>query len=330
MKQMKVIGVIPARYNSKRLPGKPLILISGKPLLQWVLEAVHRSQKILSWVVATDSSLIFEFVKKQGFKAIMTSSHLSSGTDRVWETVKDKKVDLVINVQGDEPLINGKDLDRLVELFEKKPMAEMATLGHKTSEEDLNDFTKAKIPLNASGEALYFSRFPVPFSAAFSHISSFSSEVSKMLVSKKNPQELSKPKNSKEGSKKKIVTSLFQLPPENKLPPKNQLPPKERKEKSQESPCFCLTHIGVYAYKKSYLKRFASQPPVYLEKSEGLEGLRALYMGTPIHVIPVEEKTMSLDTPEDKKKLERYFQQRFLTKVKKGEKKKEKEKSCEF
>ncbi|MGE0633617.1 MAG: 3-deoxy-manno-octulosonate cytidylyltransferase [Pseudobdellovibrionaceae bacterium] len=160
---MKCLGVIPARFASTRFPGKPLALILGKPLLQWVIEGSKTSKKLSEILVATDDLKIAELGKKCGVRVVMTDSELPTGTDRVWAAVKNENFDVVVNIQGDEPLISGSLLDSLVEPFIQNEI-EMATLGRTMDSEALISETTAKIVMNQNDEALYFSRFPIPYS----------------------------------------------------------------------------------------------------------------------------------------------------------------------
>lgn len=165
---MDAIGVIPARWASSRFPGKPLELISGRPLLQWVVEGSRTSQRLKAIVVATDDDRIARLAESCGALAVMTDSQLPTGTDRVWRAIQalpaSLVADVVVNIQGDEPLIDGDLLDRLVAPFADDRSIEMATLGRALTEESLLSQTTAKIVLNDRGEALYFSRFPIPYS----------------------------------------------------------------------------------------------------------------------------------------------------------------------
>jgi 3-deoxy-manno-octulosonate cytidylyltransferase (CMP-KDO synthetase) len=158
------VGVIPARWGSTRFPGKPLALIAGKPLLQWVIEGARTSKKLSEICVATDDERIAELARRSGARAVMTDSDLPTGTDRVWQAVQAVEGDVVINIQGDEPLIEGALLDRLVAPFEADGALEMATLGRALDLEALKSPNTAKIVLNHRDEALYFSRFPIPYS----------------------------------------------------------------------------------------------------------------------------------------------------------------------
>lgn len=163
---MKVLGVIPSRYGSTRFPGKPLVEIQGKPLLQWVIEGVQNSQCLDSLLVATDDSRIADLAQKLSnvypLEVVMTESDLATGTDRVWQAAKDKDCDVVVNIQGDEPLICGELVDSLCQPFLKSPV-DMTTLARsfKNKEEILSANT-AKIVVNKDNQAIYFSRHPLP------------------------------------------------------------------------------------------------------------------------------------------------------------------------
>ncbi len=160
---MVAIGVIPARYGSTRFPGKPLALVNGKPLLQWVIEGALSSKKLAKIVVATDDKRIADLAKSSGAEAVMTAAELPTGSDRVWAAVRDLKVDVVLNIQGDEPLITGALLDKLVEPFSDLEI-QMATLGRPLDHEALSSNTTAKIIVDQNDNALYFSRLPIPYS----------------------------------------------------------------------------------------------------------------------------------------------------------------------
>lgn len=160
---MRAVGIIPARYGSTRFPGKPLALIAGKPLLQWVIEGAKTSRKLADVAVATDDERIANLARACGVKALMTDSDLATGTDRIFQAAQQIEADVLINIQGDEPLIDGTLLDRLVEPFVADPTLEMATLGRPLDHESLSSANTAKIVLNKKDEALYFSRLPIPW-----------------------------------------------------------------------------------------------------------------------------------------------------------------------
>ena len=159
-----VCAVIPARYGSTRFPGKPLALIHNKPLLQWVIEGVRSAQSISHLIVATDDSRIESLCKELGVDVVMTDSDLPSGSDRVWAAIKDKDCDVVVNVQGDEPLITAELIDQLVAPFQKDSSLEMATLAEALKIEDAQNTNIVKLILNKDNEAIYFSRFNIPYS----------------------------------------------------------------------------------------------------------------------------------------------------------------------
>lgn len=243
---MKAIGVIPARYGSTRFPGKPLKPILNKPLLQWVVEGAKTSKNLQEIWLATDHPEIEALGKKLGIKTVMTDPNLPTGSDRVFQAVRQENVDVVVNIQGDEPLITGTLLDQLVEPLLSDSTLPMATLARTLKPGDLGSPNTAKIVLNRRQEALYFSRLPIPY-------------------------------------------SRIDAP-------------------SQEA--VCLKHIGLYAFRKSFLAEFCAQSPTLLESAEGLEQLRALYLGARIRVVTVDHESWGVDTPEDVAKVEALLRNR--------------------
>jgi len=209
-------------------------------MVQWVLEGVSQSQRIQKILVATDHQGIADVVRKLGYEVAMTPSELPSGSDRVWAAARETNYDIIVNIQGDEPLIRGEVLDALIDET-MKPDCDMATLGHELSEETLNSQQVAKVVMNSKGHALYFSRLPIPFS-------------------RKKYGEVASP---------------------------------------------CLKHIGIYAYKKDFLKKFCEQAPVGMEEAEGLEQLRALYIGGRIKVVKTTHDCWGVDIPSDVQKIEK-------------------------
>lgn len=230
------IGVIPARFASTRFPGKPLHLIAGKPLLEWVIRGAQESRSLQSLIVATDHQGIAQLSERLGVKVVMTDSELPSGSDRVWAAIKDVECDAVVNIQGDEPLLNGDIIDSLVTGF-SIAQTEMATLVKALSKEDLNNPNVVKAVLNQKNEALYFSRLPIPYTRV--------------------------------GASNEIKIEA------------------------------CWQHLGLYVYKKSFLKEFCMTAPCILERHESLEQLRALWLGAKIQTIKVDYQCMGVDTPED-------------------------------
>jgi len=161
---MKVLGVIPSRFGSTRFPGKPLIDILGKTMIQRVYEQVSKSKILDQIVVATDDKRIFDHVIDFGGKVILTSKDHETGTDRCNEVAsKMTGFDVIINIQGDEPLIDAKQIDRLALSFEKDD-CHIATLVKQISDESiLHDSSKVKVVKTSNDRALYFSRQAIPF-----------------------------------------------------------------------------------------------------------------------------------------------------------------------
>lgn len=240
---MKAIGCIPARFSSTRFPGKPLAPLLGKPLLQWVIERAKEAKTLSTVVVATDDKRIADLAVKSGAEVEMTSPDLPSGSDRVWAATKNRDCEIVLNIQGDEPLITGATLDQLVESLRKAPNIPLATLGRPMTPEALVSPNTAKIILNENDEAIYFSRLPIPYSRGTEGLTRY----------------------------------------------------------------VCLKHIGIYCFRKSFLGRFCEEGPVALEQAEGLEQLRALYLGARIKVVRTNLETWGVDTPDDVVKVESHL-----------------------
>lgn len=161
---MKLLGVIPSRYASSRFPGKPLVDMLGKSMLQRVYEQVSKAKSLTKVVVATDDERIYDHVKKFGGEVCMTSTHHPSGTDRCQEAYLSTKehFDFVVNIQGDEPFIDPNQIDLLCSSIEST--TELATLIQKIATlEQLHSPGEAKVVLNKNKEAIYFSRSPIPF-----------------------------------------------------------------------------------------------------------------------------------------------------------------------
>ncbi len=162
---MKAIGVIPARYGSTRFPGKPLADILGKPMIQHVWERASQAKTLGKVIIATDDESILRKAKEFGAEAVLTSPSLSSGTERVAETVKDLDADIVANIQGDEPLIEPRAIDEAIKSLIDNPEIPMATLAYKmTKKEEIEDPNVVKVVFDKDNFALYFSRSPIPYS----------------------------------------------------------------------------------------------------------------------------------------------------------------------
>ncbi|MBI5417466.1 3-deoxy-manno-octulosonate cytidylyltransferase [Candidatus Poribacteria bacterium] len=160
----KVIGIIPARYSSSRLPGKPLILIQGKPMIQHVFERSKKASLLKEVYVATDDIRIAECVEKIGGRAIMTSSLHETGTDRIREACENIKADIIVNIQGDEPLIRPEMIDEAVKPLLENDEVYMSTLIKRIDDpEDMFNPSIAKVIMDKKGFAIYFSRSPIPY-----------------------------------------------------------------------------------------------------------------------------------------------------------------------
>ena len=231
---MKVLCVIPARYASTRLPGKPLSMIAGKPMIQHVYERACQAQLPDEVVVATDNELVEQAVLAFGGKAVMTSPDHPSGTDRLAEVaLMYPDVDVIVNVQGDEPMIPPEVVDRLAEVFKEDADLKMATMKVVMDEEDYNNPAAVKVVTDQRGYALYFSRSLMPY-----------------------------PRNKPEGYK-------------------------------------VFKHVGIYAYRRDFLLKYAALEPTPLERAESLEQLRALENGYKIKVLESDFQGIGVDTPED-------------------------------
>jgi 3-deoxy-manno-octulosonate cytidylyltransferase (CMP-KDO synthetase) len=161
---MNVIGVIPARYASTRLPGKPLADLLGKPMIQHVYENAARSKTLDALIVATDDARVREAVEAFGGKAALTSEAHSTGTDRVAEVVAALEVPIVVNIQGDEPFVHPGMIDEIVTPLLEDPLLPMCTSMHAIQDrEDFDNPDVVKVVCDLAGYALTFSRSLIPY-----------------------------------------------------------------------------------------------------------------------------------------------------------------------
>lgn len=236
----KVIAVIPARWASSRFPGKPLAIIRGKPMIQWVVERSGKARSVSDVIVATDDDRIFAAVKNFGGTAVMTSRDHASGTDRVAEVARTRDCGIVVNVQGDEPLIPPENIDLIVSPLLEDASLEVSTLRIRIhAVEEIADPNLCKVVVDHRGDALYFSRAPIPFDRDGWDIEA----------------------RGGEGTAYK--------------------------------------HIGLYAYRKSFLMKFSGLPVSRLEKIEKLEQLRILENGMAVRVVETEMDSIGVDRKED-------------------------------
>jgi len=160
---VEALGVIPARLQSTRLPSKPLLLINGKTLIQWVYERAKQAITLDRLVVATDSPEIIKTVVEFGGEAALTSAEHVSGTDRVAEVARELPHELIVDIQGDEPLIRPESIDMLVELMAQNPEVHIATLITQCPEAEIDNPNIVKVVCGEDDFAVYFSRVPVPY-----------------------------------------------------------------------------------------------------------------------------------------------------------------------
>ena len=246
---MKTLGIIPSRYGSSRFPGKPLHLLCGKPLVAWVVEAVKKAKTLDEVLVATDDSRIADAVAAYGGRAVMTPSELPSGTDRIACAAGDfADDDILVNIQGDEPLIDPALIDALALKLRLSAKWDMATaVTPLESAADLAAKTVVKVVLDKEDGALYFSRAPIPCDR---------------------------------DHEPDLASGLY------------------------------VRHLGIYAYRGAFLKRYVAEPRCALEATENLEQLRALYMGAKIAVVRTMDKGVGVDTPADAERVAKILETR--------------------
>ncbi len=239
---MKIACIIPSRYESTRLPGKPLRMIHGKTLIRRVFEQASKAKIPDALLVATDHEDIAAEVRRFGGIPVMTSKDCPTGTDRLAEVVRQyADFDIIVNVQGDEPMIDPDVIDRLALMLRNRPDLDMATASTPLSEEEYNDPSAVKVVVSQKGEALYFSRSLIPY-----------------------------------------PRKAFAAAPQK--------------------------HVGIYAYRRDFLLAYAEMAQTPLEITESLEQLRALEMGYKIGVIQGVEPGIGIDTEEDLKRAEAWFE----------------------
>ena len=159
---MSVLAVIPARYGSSRFPGKPLAALHGKPMIQHVYEQVAKAKRVEEVIVATDDDRIIDAIERAGGTALLTSATARSGTERAAEVARARTASVVINVQGDEPLVHPDMVDQLAEFLQRHTAVPMASLMTSLRSDDLANPKVVKVVVDRDGYALYFSRAPIP------------------------------------------------------------------------------------------------------------------------------------------------------------------------
>lgn len=162
MSSVRAVGVVPARWASSRYPGKPLVEIAGRPMIQHVVEGARQAKRLSRVLVATDDERIARACTAFGAEVAMTSADHPTGSDRLAEVARTLDEDVIVNIQGDEPMIEGFVVDAAVEALLEDPSLPMATVVHAAEAEALADPNRVKVVLAENRDALYFSRSPIP------------------------------------------------------------------------------------------------------------------------------------------------------------------------
>jgi len=248
----KILAVIPVRWASDRFPGKPIVDILGKPMVQWVSEQAQKSSLVTEVVIATDDKRIYDVVIGFGGKVVMTSPNHQSGTDRVAEVARNIQCDIVVNIQGDEPFIPPENIDLVIKpLLESDEFVVSTLMTSIRSSSEMLDPDICKVVVDSTGCALYFTRAPIPYNRDFECMDSSNTD-------------------SQMGVNKTVLGHK---------------------------------HIGIYAYKKSFLLQFSNIKTSRLENIEKLEQLRILENGYSIQVVETEQNSIGVDRPSDVEKI---------------------------
>jgi len=229
---MQCVIVIPARMGASRFPGKPLVELAGKPMIQWVADAATASNVAQRVVIATPDEEIATRCEDLGIEAVLTSPDHITGTDRVAEVALEIDADVYVNVQGDEPLIRPESIRSCAEPLIKNGDLQMSSVYSECLPSEYENAAVVKVVTDAAGFALYFSRFPIPFARN-----------ERVILVKK--------------------------------------------------------HVGLYAYRREVLRRFAHWEASPLEAAESLEQLRFMHNGVRIFMAPGAGTELAVDTPED-------------------------------
>ena len=233
----RIVGVIPARLASTRLPRKVLRNMAGEPMLAWVYRAAKACPSLDDVIVATDNAEVQQLCDQHGWRCIMTSPDLPSGTDRLYAVSRVVDADIYVNIQGDEPLLLPDHITAILALF-TSPNVDVTTPKVRCTPEDIANPNAVKVVTAIDGRALYFSRATIPF------------------------------------------------------------------DRDGTGNVTYWKHLGLYAYRRAALERFAALPPSELELSERLEQLRLLENGISIYVAETEHDTIGVDTEDDLRRVE--------------------------
>ncbi|MDE0481211.1 MAG: 3-deoxy-manno-octulosonate cytidylyltransferase [Candidatus Poribacteria bacterium] len=235
---MKSVGIIPARYASSRFEGKALADILGRPMIQHVYERACKSKMLSQVIVATDDRRIYDAVK--GFSGnVQMTGECATGTDRVSVVAEKLTCDVIVNIQGDEPLLESQQIDMMLQPFIERHSVQVSTLKERIHTiEDFHNPNVVKVVTNLEGDALYFSRGSIPSTPA-------------------------------------------------------------NKQHNFDEDALVYKHIGLYAFRKEQLLAFTSWKRTPYEIAEGLEQLRFLEHGVPIHVVETDIPLIGVDVPAD-------------------------------
>ena len=241
MERSRVVIVIPARYGSTRLPGKPLVTLAGRPMIERVYERAKQAKTAGRVIVATDDERIVKAVEGFGGEARMTRTDHRTGTERIAEVAAHTEGDVFVNVQGDEPLLDPAAVDTAVNALLEEPAAAIATVAVPIRNPgDIMDPNVVKTVLDFDGNALYFSRAPIPWV----------------------------------------------------------------RDTGMKTHARHLKHLGLYVFQREALLEYPTLPQGELERIEQLEQLRWMENGWKIRVAEVEHDAVSVDVPEDVKRVE--------------------------
>ena len=234
---IRIVGVIPARLASTRLPRKVLRNMAGEPMLAWVYRAAKACMALDEVIVATDSSEVQALCDERGWRCLLTSPDLPSGTDRLYAVSRVVDADIYVNIQGDEPLLLPEHITAILALF-TSPEVDVTTPKVRCTAEDIANPNAVKVVTAIDGRALYFSRATIPF------------------------------------------------------------------DRDGHGEATYWKHLGLYAYRRAALERFAALAPSALELSERLEQLRLLENGISIYVAETAHDTIGVDTEDDLRRVE--------------------------
>ncbi|QMV17693.1 3-deoxy-manno-octulosonate cytidylyltransferase [Granulicella sp. 5B5] len=246
----RVLGVIPARLASTRLPRKVLRLLNGEPLLGWVYRAARACPALDDILIAADSDEVLALCTERGWPCILTSPNLPSGTDRLYAVSRSVPADIYVNIQGDEPLLHPEHIAAILAPFTQPGSAAAATIDVTTlkvrcTPENIANPNAVKVVTAADGRALYFSRATIPY------------------------------------------------------------------DRDAEGNARYWKHLGLYAYRRAALERFAALKPSELEQTERLEQLRLLENGLSLYVAETPYDTIGVDTEEDLQRVEAILRDRI-------------------